>query len=64
MLDNMDIPTIKKAVKLINKRALIEVSGGVRLENVAEIAATGVDYISIGALTHSARAVDISMETK
>ena len=64
MLDNMDIPTIKKAVKLIDKKALIEVSGGVNLKNVSEIAETGVDYISIGALTHSARAVDISMEIK
>ncbi len=64
MLDNMDIPAIKKAVKLIDKRALIEVSGGVNLSNVSEIAGTGVDYISIGALTHSARAVDISMEIR
>ncbi len=64
MLDNMDIPAIKKAVKLIDKRALIEVSGGVNLSNVSEIAGTGVDYISIGALTHSARAVDMSMEIK
>ncbi|MBI3600425.1 MAG: carboxylating nicotinate-nucleotide diphosphorylase [Nitrospinae bacterium] len=64
MLDNMDIPTIKRAVRLINKRALIEVSGGVNLQNVAGIAAIGVDYISIGALTHSAKAVDISMEIK
>lgn len=62
MLDNMDIPAIRNAVKLIDKRALIEVSGGVNLKNVGEIAGTGVDYISIGALTHSARAVDISME--
>ena len=64
MLDNMDIPAIKKAVKVIDKRALIEVSGGVNLSNVSEIAGTGVDYISIGALTHSARGVDISMEIK
>lgn len=64
MLDNMDIPTIKRAVRLINKVALVEVSGGVNLKNVVEIAATGVDYISIGALTHSARVVDISMEIK
>ncbi|MBI3584441.1 MAG: carboxylating nicotinate-nucleotide diphosphorylase [Nitrospinae bacterium] len=64
MLDNMDIPTIKRAVKLINKMVLIEVSGGVNIQNVAGIAATGVDYISIGALTHSAKAVDISMEIK
>ena len=64
MLDNMDISTIKRAVRLINKVALVEVSGGVNLKNVVEIAATGVDYISIGALTHSARAVDISMEIR
>jgi nicotinate-nucleotide pyrophosphorylase (carboxylating) len=64
MLDNMDIPTIKKAVKLIDKKALIEVSGGVNLKNVTEIAVAGVDYISIGALTHSAKAVDISMEIR
>lgn len=64
MLDNMDLTAIKKAVKLINKEALIEVSGGVNLENVAEIAATGVNYISIGALTHSAKAVDMSMEIR
>ncbi len=64
MLDNMDMPAIKKAVRLINKKALIEVSGGVNLENAAGIAETGVDYISIGALTHSAKAVDMSMEIK
>src|SRR3990167_5855208 len=64
MLDNMDISTIKRAVRLINKVALVEVSGGVNLKNVVEITATGVDYISIGALTHSARAVDISMEIR
>ncbi|MBI5747550.1 MAG: carboxylating nicotinate-nucleotide diphosphorylase [Nitrospinae bacterium] len=64
MLDNMDIPTIKKAVKLIDKKALVEVSGGVNLKNVGEIASIGVDFISVGALTHSARAVDISMEIR
>lgn len=64
MLDNMDISTIKRAVGLINKLALVEVSGGVSLKNIVEIAATGVDYISIGALTHSARAVDVSMEIR
>lgn len=64
MLDNMDIETIKEAVRFINKEALIEVSGGVNLQNIRGIAAAGVDYISIGALTHSAKAVDISMEIK
>lgn len=62
MLDNMDIEEIKSAVRLIAGRALVEVSGGVHLDMVADLAATGVDIISSGALTHSARAVDISME--
>jgi nicotinate-nucleotide pyrophosphorylase (carboxylating) len=61
MLDNMDILTMRKAVELINKRALVEASGGVNLETVREIAETGVDIISVGALTHSARAMDISL---
>jgi nicotinate-nucleotide pyrophosphorylase (carboxylating) len=61
MLDNMDLNNIKSAVSLIDGRALVEVSGGVTLDTLAEIANTGVDIISIGALTHSARAVDISM---
>ncbi len=62
MLDNMNLDSIEAAVKLIDKRVAIEVSGGVTIENVVEIAKTGVDFISVGALTHSARAVDISME--
>ncbi|MDX1778739.1 MAG: nicotinate-nucleotide diphosphorylase (carboxylating), partial [Thermodesulfobacteriota bacterium] len=45
----------------INKRALVEASGGVTLETIEDIARTGVDYISVGALTHSVRAVDISL---
>jgi len=61
MLDNMEIATMRQAVQLVAGRALIEASGGVRLENVRAIAETGVDIISIGALTHSAPAVDISM---
>lgn len=61
MLDNMDIDTMKQAVALVAGRALLEASGGVNLDTVAEIAATGVDIISVGALTHSARAMDISM---
>ncbi|NVM21441.1 MAG: carboxylating nicotinate-nucleotide diphosphorylase [Desulfobacterales bacterium] len=61
MLDNMDPNEIKKGVNLIGGRALVEVSGGVTLDTVAELAATGVDMISVGALTHSAGAVDISM---
>ena len=61
MLDNMDGPTIRTAVKMVAGRALVEASGGVNLETVREIAETGVDIISVGALTHSARAMDISM---
>ncbi|MDC4224428.1 MAG: hypothetical protein MPW15_09430 [Candidatus Manganitrophus sp.] len=67
LLDNMSLPEIKQAVELIRKSApavKIEVSGGVRLENVAAIAGCGVDMISVGALTHSAAAVDISFEMK
>ncbi len=62
LLDNMTVDELREAVKLVGGRAKTEASGGVRLVNVAEIAATGVDYISVGALTHSARAVDLSLE--
>ena len=61
MLDNMAPPLMRQAVSLIAGRALVEASGGVKLTNVREIAETGVDLISVGALTHSARAMDISM---
>ena len=62
MLDNMSLEDMRKAVKLIHGRALIEASGGITLDNVRAVAETGVDFISIGALTHSARALDISLE--
>ena len=62
MLDNMKPAVMKQAVKIIGKKALIEASGGVNLQNVMVIAKTGVDFISVGALTHSARAVDMSLE--
>ncbi len=61
MLDNMDTATMKEAVAMIGGRALVEASGGVNLETVVAIAATGVDINSVGALTHSCRAMDISM---
>jgi nicotinate-nucleotide pyrophosphorylase (carboxylating) len=61
MLDNMDIPHIREAVSVIQNRAIVEVSGGVTLKHLAELAETGVDLISVGALTHSARSVDLSM---
>jgi nicotinate-nucleotide pyrophosphorylase (carboxylating) len=62
MLDNMDLPTLREAVRLIDGRALIEASGGITLESVSDVAATGVDLISVGALTHSSPALDISLE--
>lgn len=61
MLDNMDLPAIEAAVKAINGRALVEVSGNVDESALTALAATGVDLISAGALTHQARAVDLSM---
>ena len=64
LLDNMDVATLKKAVKLVAGRVVTEASGGVSLETVREIAATGVDLISVGALTHSPRNLDSSLEWK
>lgn len=62
MLDNMEISKMKEAVKLINKRALVEASGNVSIDNVYEVALTGVDIISVGKLTHSVKALDISLK--
>jgi nicotinate-nucleotide pyrophosphorylase (carboxylating) len=64
MLDNMNLEDMRKAVKSIRGRALIEASGGITLDNVRAVAETGVDFISVGALTHSVRALDISLELK
>ena len=64
MLDNMDIETMRRAVVLINGQAKVEASGNMTAERLAAVAAVGVDYISIGALTHSVRAFDISMKIK
>jgi nicotinate-nucleotide pyrophosphorylase (carboxylating) len=61
MLDNMSTEMIKAAVSLVDGRAKLEVSGGITHERLAQLADTGIDYISSGALTHSARAVDLSM---
>lgn len=61
MLDNMDLETMREAVKRTAGRALLEASGGVTVDRLADIAATGVDFISMGALTHSASAADISL---
>lgn len=62
LLDNMNNADLRRAVKLIASRAKTEASGGVNLQTVRRIAATGVDFISVGALTHSARAVDIGLD--
>jgi nicotinate-nucleotide pyrophosphorylase (carboxylating) len=61
MLDNMSIKQMKEAVKIINGKAKVEASGGVDINSVRMIAETGVDYISVGALTHSVKALDIGM---
>ena len=62
MLDNMNLEDMHQAIKLIQGRALIEASGGVTLDKVRAIAETGVDFITVGALTHSARAQDINLK--
>lgn len=62
MLDNMSLDDIREAVRRAQGRVKLEVSGGVTLSTVTKIAATGVDYISVGALTHSPQALDISLE--
>lgn len=62
LLDNMSPQIVRQAVALIKERALVEVSGGINLSNVQEMAAAGPDFISIGALTHSAPAATLSLE--
>ncbi|MBO8129299.1 MAG: carboxylating nicotinate-nucleotide diphosphorylase [Peptococcaceae bacterium] len=62
MLDNMSPETMRQAVQIVGGRCLLEASGGITTETVIEVARTGVDFISVGALTHSVRALDISMD--
>jgi nicotinate-nucleotide pyrophosphorylase (carboxylating) len=62
MLDNMSVPEMKRAVEMVKGRAKLEASGNITLKNLREVALTGVDIISIGALTHSYSALDISLE--
>lgn len=64
MLDNMDVDTMRQAVELIDGAALVEASGNINADTLAGVAQTGVDIISIGALTHSVKAFDISMKIK
>ncbi|MDF2233024.1 carboxylating nicotinate-nucleotide diphosphorylase [Albimonas sp. CAU 1670] len=62
LLDNMDAPTLAEAVRLTAGRLVLEASGNMRLDRVAEVAAAGVDVISVGALTHSAAALDLGLD--
>lgn len=62
MLDNMEADETREAVEIIGDRAIIEASGGITLENIREVAETGVDMISVGALTHQIRSIDISLD--
>jgi nicotinate-nucleotide pyrophosphorylase len=63
LLDNMNPSEMREAVALGKKKGVkFEASGGVTLKNIRQVAASGVDYVSVGALTHSARAIDLSLE--
>jgi nicotinate-nucleotide pyrophosphorylase (carboxylating) len=62
MLDNMELETMREAVKLVNSQALVEASGGITEDMLLEIAKIGVDYVSMGGLTHSVKALDISLD--
>ncbi len=62
LLDNMTPEMVKKAIEINNGKATLEISGGISLENISQYALDGIDYISLGSLTHSAKAVDISLE--
>jgi nicotinate-nucleotide pyrophosphorylase (carboxylating) len=64
LLDNMDDATLRKAVQLADGRCELEVSGGITLERLPRLAKMGLDYVSMGALTHSARAMDLSLEVQ
>lgn len=62
LLDNMATPTLREAVEMAAGRLILEASGNMRLDRIAEVAATGVDYISVGALTHSATTLDLGLD--
>ncbi|MCB1353274.1 MAG: carboxylating nicotinate-nucleotide diphosphorylase [Rhodobacteraceae bacterium] len=62
LLDNMDTETMRRAVEMVDRRMITEASGNMRLERIAAVAATGVDYISVGALTHSVRTLDLGLD--
>jgi len=62
MLDNMDVSTMREAIELIAGRCQTEASGGITEQTIAEVAKCGVDFISVGALTHSVRSLDLSLK--
>ena len=62
MFDNMSLVDLREGIKLVDGRAVTEASGGVTLDSIAGIAATGVDYVSSGALTHSAPNFDVALD--
>ena len=62
LLDNMDLSTLKEAVKIVNHKIPLEASGGVSLNTIADIALTGVDFISVGRITQSSPCVDIGLD--
>jgi nicotinate-nucleotide pyrophosphorylase (carboxylating) len=62
LLDNLGTPEIREALARIRGRARTEISGGITLDRLPELAATGADFVSVGALTHSAPAADLSLE--
>jgi len=64
MLDNMTCEDMEKAVQIVNGRAILEASGNITLENISQVAKTGIDIISLGSLTHSVKCFDISMKIK
>ena len=62
LLDNFEIPLLREAVLTVNKKFETEASGGVNIHNVRQVAQSGVDYVSVGALTHSAVSLDLSLK--
>ena len=64
MLDNFTLDELRAGVEMIAGRAIVEASGGITLDTIADVAATGVDVISVGALTHSVRALDLALDVR
>ena len=64
MLDNFDLDELRAGVEMVGDRAIVEASGGITLDTIADVAATGVDVISVGALTHSVRALDLALDVR